>query len=82
MVMRAKMGALPSAFGLPFCIINRIENVLLSIGANFCVMSGYLAYCTALQTCLKQCNTLWQSVLYTANITSHFGTRKRFGKKS
>ena len=31
MVMRAKMGALPSAFGLPFCIINKIENVLLSI---------------------------------------------------
>ena len=38
-------------------------------------MSGYLAYCTALQTCLKQCNTLWQSVLYTANITLHFSLR-------
>ena len=25
---------------------------------------------------LKRCNALWQSVLYTANITSHFGTRK------
>lgn len=29
-----------------------------------------VAYCTASQTCLKQCNTLWQSVLYTANITT------------
>ena len=47
--MRAKMGALPSAFGLPFCIIKRIENVLLSIGAIVYVMSGYLAYCTGLQ---------------------------------
>lgn len=25
---------------------------------------------------LERCNALWQSVLYTANITSHFGTRK------
>ena len=74
--MRAKMGALPSAFGLPFCIIKRIENVLLSIGATFNVMSVSFAFCTMLQTCLKQCNTLWQSVLYTANIISHFGTRK------
>ena len=49
-LMRAKMGALPSALGLPFCIINRIEKVLLSIGATFSVMSGYLAYCIALQT--------------------------------
>ena len=31
-------------FGLPFCIIKRIENVLLSIGANFCVMSVLVAF--------------------------------------
>ena len=49
MVMRAKMGALPSVFGLPFCIINRIENVLLSIGATFNVMSVSFAFCTGLQ---------------------------------
>ena len=48
-----------AAFGLPFCIINRIENVLLSIGAIIYVMSVFLVFCTALQTCLKQCNTLW-----------------------
>lgn len=53
------MGALPSAFGLPFCIIKRIENVLLSIGATFNVMFVFLVSCTALQTHLKPCNTLW-----------------------
>lgn len=35
-----------------------IENVLLSIGATVYVMFVFLVSCTALQTCLKQCNTL------------------------
>lgn len=52
------MGALPSAFGLPFCIIKRIENVLLSIGAIVYVMFVFLVSCTALQTSLKQYNKL------------------------
>ena len=69
--MRAKIGALPWAFGLPFYIINRIEKVLLSICAIVYVMFIVFANLHSVVNQLKmvQCSVAKHFMYCKHNIT-------------
>ena len=74
------MGALPSAFGLPFCIIKRIENVLLSIEHTQAIPQKVVTFFENLKSWSHLALFVWDWIYRARRIASDFTRFYRIAK--